>query len=44
MLLLPYRTALWGIGLGYLNPGFPWWDGLSDAGEFTQVVWLGAGM
>jgi hypothetical protein len=32
------------ISSGCLSPGFPWWDGLSEAGGFSEVVPQGAGL
>jgi hypothetical protein len=40
----PFWTALGGIRSGCLNLGFPWWDGPSSAGRFSEVVPLEAGL
>jgi hypothetical protein len=34
----PYQTAFEGIDSGCLSLGFPWWDGPSGVGGFSEVV------
>jgi hypothetical protein len=40
----PYRTTLGGVGSECLSPVFPWWDGLSGSGGFSEVVLYGASL